>query len=296
MLQYLCALLPHFVCSAEIVITGFNTDIEHEGVVYHVQTEDKGLSKPVIMSLVYNRGIILASKRVSYDDLLTGSFDESQLAARLQRQHRLICAAIQAGRIEELKKMSAKETAEVAAEQPKAVPAPQPAFAGGFSNGNHHLPDFDSPIPKPVMEDLPPILGRPSMNSLIHRVGVIEDVLILDEAVSIFDEGDAAVRPINEKLSIELVGESRLRGGDRKSVGLMACRGSARKVVGNAQIMVKILGSSFRPLIFHASTDANGMARVDLQLPNFYTGRAAMLVRAVSDGEEVELRRTIEHG
>ena len=54
---------------SQLVITGFNTDIELEGVIYHVQTEDKGLSKPVIMSLVYNRGIILASKRVPYDDL-----------------------------------------------------------------------------------------------------------------------------------------------------------------------------------------------------------------------------------
>jgi uncharacterized protein YfaS (alpha-2-macroglobulin family) len=60
--------------------------------------------------------------------------------------------------------------------------------------------------------------------------------------------------------------------------------------------MVKILGSSFRPLIFHASTDENGLAKVNLQLPNFNSGRAALLARAVSDGEEVELRRAITHG
>ena len=57
-----------------IVITGFNTDIEFDGVTYHVQTEDKGLARPMILSLVYDRGTILASKRISYDDLAPGRF------------------------------------------------------------------------------------------------------------------------------------------------------------------------------------------------------------------------------
>src|SRR5437868_600396 len=90
-----------------LVITGFNTDIEFEGVTYHVQTEDKGLDTPLILSLVYVGGAIIASKRTPYQDLVAGGFDESVLAERLQRQHKLICAAIRAGRIEELKRMSA---------------------------------------------------------------------------------------------------------------------------------------------------------------------------------------------
>ena len=81
------------------MISGFNTDIEFQGTVYHVQTEDKGLQKRMIMSLVYDRGTILASKRASYDDLEAGSFDEKELTARLSRQHKLICAAVKAGRI-----------------------------------------------------------------------------------------------------------------------------------------------------------------------------------------------------
>jgi len=48
------------------VITGYNTDVEHDGVVYHVQTEDKGLETPFILSLVYSGGAILASKRSRY--------------------------------------------------------------------------------------------------------------------------------------------------------------------------------------------------------------------------------------
>ena len=102
------------------MITGYNTDIEFEGVTYHVQTEDKGVAKPIILSLVYDRGTILASKRLPYNDLLEGELDEELLAARLHRQHKLICAAIQAGRIEDLRKMTLRESV-VAAEASKPV-------------------------------------------------------------------------------------------------------------------------------------------------------------------------------
>ncbi len=87
------------------MITGYNTDVEYNGVVYHVQTEDKGLQTPVILSLVYTGGAILASKRSPYDDLVASGFDQNALVERLERQHKLICAAVHAGRIEELKRM-----------------------------------------------------------------------------------------------------------------------------------------------------------------------------------------------
>jgi len=94
------------------VITGFNTDVEHGGIVYHVQTEDKGLESPLILSLVYTGGTILASKRSPYEDLIESGFSDEALAERLKRQHRLICAAIHSGRIDDLKKMSGRGDAE----------------------------------------------------------------------------------------------------------------------------------------------------------------------------------------
>ena len=90
------------------MITGFNTDIEHDGVTYHVQTEDKGLDSPIILSLVYVGGTILASKRSPYEDLIATGFSDEVLSERLKRQHRLICAAINQGRIDDLKKMSGR--------------------------------------------------------------------------------------------------------------------------------------------------------------------------------------------
>src|SRR6185295_5399277 len=93
------------------MITGHNTDVEHDGVVYHVQTEDKGLQTPLILSLVYTGGAILASKRSPYDDLIASGFSQEILAERVQRQHKLVCAAVHAGRIEELKRMGGAEPA-----------------------------------------------------------------------------------------------------------------------------------------------------------------------------------------
>ncbi|MES1243218.1 MAG: hypothetical protein ABUT39_16515 [Acidobacteriota bacterium] len=53
------------------MITGYNTDVRHNDVVFHVQTEDKGLGNPFIESLVYVGGQVLASKRSNYADLLS---------------------------------------------------------------------------------------------------------------------------------------------------------------------------------------------------------------------------------
>ncbi|HEV8588195.1 MAG TPA: hypothetical protein VGQ72_04930 [Pyrinomonadaceae bacterium] len=117
------------------MITGYNTDVEHNGVVYHVQTEDKGLQTPIILSLVYTGGAILASKRSPYDDLIASGFDQKALVERLQRQHKLICAAINAGRIEELKRMGERAGAaeEVAPLVRDAREVDQAAAAGSVS-------------------------------------------------------------------------------------------------------------------------------------------------------------------
>ena len=288
------------------VITGYNTDIEFEGITYHVQTEDKGLAKPVILSLVYDRGTILASKRLPYDDLLDGELDEEVLAARLNRQHKLICAAITAGRLEDLKQMMRRDSdAEPAGKKTKAGGRKKASGVVTVESDNtigitlDELEELLLPIPKPVFGgilDVP--LARPSAESLVEPPQMLsdDDVLVPAEAVAIVSEMLGTDRPTNNKLGIELLGEAKFIGGERKTVTFMVCRGTDRKVVSAAQVMVKILGTSFRPLIFHASTDDNGLANVNIQLPNFNSGRAALLARAVSGGEEVELRRSVTQG
>lgn len=272
------------------MITGFNTDVEFEGTTYHVQTEDKGLARPMIMSLIYDRGTILASKRTPYDDLIVDDeVDETVLAERLNKQHRVICAAVKGGRLEDLIRMSQASAAAKALAEPAV---PEVAVAGVTSRSF----DLDvPPIPMPIPDCEPAAVAKPIDLDLDAYAVIEEEILLPDEAVEVLSEMIGRERPVNNKLTIELLGDSRFRGGEHKSVTFMVCRGTQSKVIADAQVMVKVLGSSFRPMIFHARTDANGIAKVNLQFPSFFEGRAALLVRASADGEEVELRRVVAH-
>lgn len=355
------------------MITGFNTDVEYEGVIYHIQTEDKGMETPLILSLVYNRGTILASKRSPYDDLLGNKLDENILAARLQKQHKLICAAVRAGRIEDLKRMTLKDSVakkqesdarreiqkgvlnEVSNEaiiqnggaksafEKVQIKAPNSEIKSLFVEKPEitqkisekidkakaevvNQPSVNSPTrtpapasietskfnqPQPLIaEKHPPSIPKPKRQPewelstkavedelVIEAVQIIEEEIILPaEAVEIVTEFSNGEQAKADKLKLEFLTEPALKGGDRKTVGILTSRGVRENAVSGAQIMVKVLGTSFRPLIFHAKTDGGGVATVHLQLPHFRQGRAALLVRAMNGGEQVELRRAISHG
>src|ERR1044071_2388918 len=91
------------------MITGFNTDVKHDGSVYHVQTEARGRDNPVFESLVYIGGTIIAKKISPYADQLRQGATEDAIASLLRRQHQVVIAAIRAGRIDELIHLSTDE-------------------------------------------------------------------------------------------------------------------------------------------------------------------------------------------
>jgi hypothetical protein len=80
------------------MVMGFNTDIKHEGVVYHIQTEPR--KDAGIDTTVYTRGAVIHKFKSSYQDLLDSSdFSDEKLKRRLEEQHRLIIARIRGGEI-----------------------------------------------------------------------------------------------------------------------------------------------------------------------------------------------------
>ena len=85
-----------------MVLTGYNTDIDYAGTTYHVQTEDKGRSNPIVESLVYARGEILYSRRTSYQDLVDEQVEDSAIATLMERQHHTIIEVIRRGRLAQL--------------------------------------------------------------------------------------------------------------------------------------------------------------------------------------------------
>jgi hypothetical protein len=238
------------------VITGFNTDVEHEGTVYHVQTEDKGLDSPLILSLVYVGGAILASKRVPYHDLIAEGFDEAMLTERLQRQHKLICAAINAGRIEDLKRMNQRDAVPA---KPAAPPAPEP--------------QQETPAPTVQTETLTKV-SAPTAQA---------------------DFGRTSIAPYHE-LHLDLLEERELRAGDFVTFRIRVSSGAFenKNAVPDADVTLKVLGTAFKPLVCSARTDQDGVAILFAGLPRFSNGRAAILIRAAAHGSEAELRRIIQ--
>ena len=239
------------------MLTGFNTDVEYDGVVYHVQTEDKGLQTPFILSLVYTGGAILASKRSPYDDLIAGGFDEDILARRLSRQHKLICAAVHAGRIEDLKRLGERDAAEKTVQRQQAAAAKQ-----------NERP-VDTEIVSPAAESAP-------------------ETAVDHFALSGTDADE-------ERLRVILLDETELRGGSSVTLRVLVSRASPdrREPARKARVVVKVLGSTFRPTSTMATTSAQGTATIPILLPLFQAGRAAILIQAHIDGETAELRRVI---
>jgi hypothetical protein len=98
-------------------------------------------------------------------------------------------------------------------------------------------------------------------------------------------------------IRIKLMDDQDLRGGERVALRVMVLRGlDGNDVIAGAEVTVKVLGSTFKPLVFQSKTGPNGVATLRMQLPHFNTGRAAILARANAEGHEAELRRIVRQG
>ncbi len=82
------------------MITGFNQDVQYKNKVYHVQTEDRGEKNPLVETLIYVGGEIIASRRTSYEDIIKESYDEAKVAALLDKQHKRVVVDIRLGKFE----------------------------------------------------------------------------------------------------------------------------------------------------------------------------------------------------
>lgn len=79
------------------MVPGFNTDFKYRGETYHVQTEDNGVGNPVVVTLLYHKGAILASRRTPYQELVGKPGFEQELMALMKNQHKDLMRALLAG-------------------------------------------------------------------------------------------------------------------------------------------------------------------------------------------------------
>ena len=80
------------------MITGFNTDVEHDGRTFHVQTEERGRDNPVVETLVYCGGQIVTLESSSYSDLVDAHrYCRGTVLGRMEDQHESLIHRILSG-------------------------------------------------------------------------------------------------------------------------------------------------------------------------------------------------------
>jgi len=105
------------------MLIGYNTNVPHKGKLYHVQTEDSGLSKHTLVTLLYHEGAILRSKKTSYADIIGLSDFKERLREMMKEQHK-----------EMLKELIAGKTSEETGLEDESLASPE-----GDESGIRHL-------------------------------------------------------------------------------------------------------------------------------------------------------------
>jgi hypothetical protein len=266
------------------MLTGYNQDVQAGDEILHVQTEDKGREKAILETLVYRGGTIIAAKRTSYaSQLNAGSLTDADLGDMLKKQHQIIVAILRAGKVDELVRASqkaasrddvAEEAAAAVATAAPAPPAPEPAA----------IPALE-PIIEPESSPELDAAGR----AVLQRVtGPLTGELDLDKIISDYLQSGMQ----KEKLRLRLLGRSDFFGGESVVLQVQATRGTGQPIEG-ASVVVKVIGTAFKPQIFPGRTDREGVASFNLVLPTFTAGSAAVVVQASSKYGDGEIKHLI---
>jgi len=262
------------------MITGYNTDVRHNEVVFHVQTEDKGLGNPFIESLVYVGGQVLATKRLSYADILAAGKEEKDIVALMDHQHRTMIAAIRHGKLDAkvAELLGSRQTGQVAKltpaparpEPPPAAPPPPPA-----------TPPPATPPPAEPASDatkLPPLPPRAARERTLDQV-------ILEYLTNEADQ---------EQLVLMVEDERDLGFGQQATLVLRASSSKSGAPMVGTQVSVRMISTVTEPRVLASGrADDQGLARLVFEIPQLGRGTAALIITAVSTIGRAELKHLL---
>jgi hypothetical protein len=158
-------------------ILGYNHNVRHRGLVFHVQTEDSGVLSPHLFTHLFHGGVIVATRKLVYD---VGAV-EDVIKNLMQAQHKAVLKELKKGSFDEKidaylggtpgllpRETDIAEDRASAAELtpvPAAPPAPEPPPRAAASD---HVPvprtatTFSAapPPPKPQTDRIPVIQSR----------------------------------------------------------------------------------------------------------------------------------------
>jgi len=239
------------------MITGYNTDVRHNEVVFHVQTEDKGSANPFIESLIYVGGQVLASKRASYAELLAEG-KEKDILALMDHQHRTMIAAIRHGkfdaRLAEL--LSGRQTGPQVRVEVRPVPTPPPSV----------------------------LAAEPARPAVATRERTLDQVIL----EYLTNEAD------QEQLVLMVEEEQDLAFGRRAVLTLRASSSKSGAPVIGAQISVRMISTVAEPQVLGTGkTDEQGVLPMSFEIPQLGRGTAALIITAVSAIGRAELKHLL---
>jgi len=74
-------------------ILGYNHNVRYRGLVFHVQTEDSGVSSPHLFTHLFHHGVIVSTRKLDYD---AGSAEDS-IRSLMQAQHKAVLKDLRRG-------------------------------------------------------------------------------------------------------------------------------------------------------------------------------------------------------
>lgn len=83
------------------MVLGFNHNLRYKGELFHVQTEDSGVTNPHIITLLYRGGVIISSKKTSYSDILKMENLELVVEELMKEQHKDMMRRLKTGEFDE---------------------------------------------------------------------------------------------------------------------------------------------------------------------------------------------------
>ena len=240
------------------MITGYNTDVRHQDVVFHVQTEDKGTDNPFIESLVYVGGQVLAAKRAGYADLLAEGQGDRAIVELMERQHRTVIAAIKNGRFDaklesllEARKATTGTAGIVGAAV--APPPPAPKVAAAVSA---------APAPERTL-----------------------DQVILEYLTNEADQ---------DQLLLTVDGDGDLTLGSGAALALRTTSSKSGRPVAGAQVQVRMISTVADPRVLATgATDGDGLLALQFDIPRLERGTAALIISAASSLGHAEIKHLL---
>jgi len=243
-----------FVSTLEPMITGYNTDVSHQDLVLHVQTEDKGVEAATIESLVYVGGQIIGKRRAGYRDVVDSGGGKAAIVDVMDRQHRLMIAEIRSGHYDEqlveLGLVSAADRGPVPAAKEDSVLVAPPAGAGAPAAQSNTLDEI-------ILEYL---------DSKAEE----EHLILMMEVDREFALGQPAALDFRTKASL------------------------SGAPVPETRVSVKMISTVTEPAtLAYGETDAQGELRLVLDVPDLQGGSSALIVTASSDIGTAEIKHLL---